>query len=129
MHIPVFGNGDVTSPEKAGFFKDTYGVDGVMIARGVYGNPWIFREIKHYLATGELLPPPDTDERIKISTIHLERSVQWKGERRGVLEMRKHWSDYFKNYPNFKPFRLKLMAVETLQEVKEILIEIGEFYK
>ncbi len=129
MHIPVFGNGDVTGPEKAKYFKDTYGVDGLMIARAVYGNPWIFREIKHYFATGELLPPPDIHERVKISTLHLERSVQWKGERRGVLEMRKHWSDYFKNYPNFKPFRLKLMAVETLSEVKTLLNEIGAFYR
>ena len=128
MHIPVFGNGDVVGPESAKHFKDTYGVDGLMIARGSYGNPWIFREIKHYLETGEFLDKPDIHERIKISTIHLERSVEWKTERRGIMEMRKHWSDYFRGYPHFKPFRQKLMEVETLEEVKEILEDIRKFY-
>jgi len=129
MHIPVFGNGDVTDPVSAKHFKDTYGVDGLMIARGAYGNPWIFRDIKHYFATGEMLPEPDVEERIRISTIHLERSVAWKGERHGLLEIRKHWASYFKNLPYFKPFRIKLMQTESLNEVKEILKEISKFYK
>lgn len=128
MHIPVFGNGDVFSPESAKYFKDTYGVDGLMVARGSYGNPWIFRDIKHYLNTGELLPPPDTEERIRIFKIHLKRSIDWKGERTGILEMRKHYSDYFKGFPNFKPFRIKMMEIETLEPMMEILGEIGRQY-
>ncbi len=128
MQIPVFGNGDVVGPESAKHFKDNYNVDGMMIARGSYGNPWIFREIKHYLDTGELLEKPDINERIRISTIHLERSCDWKGERRGIMEMRKHWSDYFKGYPHFKPFRQQLMETETLEGVLKILEDIREFY-
>ena len=128
MHIPVFGNGDVISPESAKYFKDTYGVDGLMVARGSYGDPWIFREIKHFLEHGELLEKPDIQERIKISTIHLERSCEWKGERRGIMEMRKHWSDYFRGYPHFKPFRQMLMETETLDGVKEILGKVHQFY-
>ena len=128
MKIPVFGNGDVVSPESAKHFKDNYGVDGLMIARGSYGNPWIFKSIRHYLEHNKLLPEPDISERVKISLIHLERSVDWKGERRGVLEFRKHWSDYFKGYPNFKPFRQKLMEVETFEEVKSLLENIRKYY-
>ena len=128
MHIPVFGNGDVVSAETAKYFKDTFGVDGLMVARGVYGNPWIFKEIKHYLKTGEKLPLPDFAERIRVSAIQLEKSCEWKGERRGVLEIRKHWGDYFKGYPNFKPFRIKLMEAETESAVKEILEEAKRYY-
>ena len=128
MHIPVFGNGDIMDAQSAKKFRDNYGVDGLMVARGVYGNPWIFREIKHYLETGELLPPPDMEERIKISSIQLHKSVTWKGERRGVMEIRKHWGDYFKGFPNFKPFRLKLMEAETLERVISILDEIQDHY-
>ena len=128
MHIPVFGNGDVVGPESAKYFKDTFGVDGLMIARASYGNPWIFREIKTYLESGEIVPAPDIHERIKICIIQLERSVDWKGERRGVLELRKHWSNYFRGYPHFKPFRQKLMEVEMMDEVKSILEEIRQFY-
>jgi len=128
MHIPVFGNGDVVSAESAKYFKDNFGVDGLMVARGVYGNPWIFKEIKYYLETGEKLPLPDFDERIRVSTIQLEKSCEWKGERRGVLEIRKHWGDYFKGYPNFKPFRIKLMGAETESAVKIILEEARQFY-
>ncbi len=128
MHIPVFGNGDVNDPIAAKYFKETYGVDGLMVGRAVYGNPWIFREIKHYFATGELLPPPDIDERVRISGVHLERSIAWKGERRGIMEIRKHWSAYFKGFPGFKPFRIRLMEARTGEEVKEILRDIRERY-
>ena len=128
MHIPVFGNGDVVDAVSAKYFKDNFGVDGLMVARGVYGNPWIFNEIKHYLKTGEILPAPDIEERIRICTIQLEKSVEWKGERRGVLEIRKHWGDYFKGYPNFKPFRLKIMNSDSLDEILIILQEIKLFY-
>ena len=128
MNIPVFGNGDVVGPESAKYFKDNFGVDGLMIARGSYGNPWVFRSIKDYLEKGEILHAPDISERVKISMIHLERSVDWKGERRGVLEFRKHWSDYFKGYPNFKPFRQRLMAIEKFEEVQPLLEYIREYY-
>ena len=128
MAIPVFGNGDVISPESAKHFKEISGVDGLMIARGSYGNPWIFNDVKHYLKTGEVLEKPDIHERLRISMIHLERSVEWKGEWRGIMEMRKHWSDYFRGYPHFKPFRQKLMETETQVGVKEILEEIRKFY-
>jgi nifR3 family TIM-barrel protein len=128
MHIPVFGNGDVVDPVSARHFKDTYGVDGLMVARAVYGNPWIFKEIKHYLKTGELIPPPHLQERIRIARIQLHKSCEWKGERRGVIELRKHWADYFKGYPHFKPFRQKMMELESLDEVNLLLNEIEEFY-
>ncbi len=129
MKIPVFGNGDVIDAKSAKYFRDNFGVDGLMVARGVYGNPWIFKEIKTYLKTGEIIETPHIDERIKISSIQLEKSVDWKGELRGIREMRKHWSQYFRGYPNFKPFKLKLMQIETHAEVLNILEEIRRFYK
>jgi nifR3 family TIM-barrel protein len=128
MHIPIFGNGDVMDPISAKFFKDNYGVDGLMVARGSYGNPWVFRDIKHYLNTGELLPPPNMNERIRISTLQLEKSITWKNEYRGITEIRKHWGDYFKGYPHFKPFRIKLMAAITQEEVMNTLAEIQAEY-
>jgi tRNA-dihydrouridine synthase B len=128
MSIPIFGNGDVVDAKSAKYFKDNFGVDGLMIARGVYGNPWIFREIKHYLTTGEILPLPDILERIRISTIQLNKSIEWKGERRGVLEIRKHWSEYFKGYPNFKPFRLQLMEAVSHEKILSILDDIKKYY-
>ncbi len=129
MKIPVFGNGDVIDAKSAKYFRDNFGVDGLMVARGVYGNPWVFKEIKTYLKTGEIIETPHIDERIKISSIQLEKSVDWKGELRGIREMRKHWSQYFRGYPNFKPFRLKLMQIETHAEVLNVLEEIRRFYK
>lgn len=128
MHIPVFGNGDVFSPQSAKFFKDHFAVDGLMVARGSYGNPWIFREIKHYLETGELLPTPDIHERVRICRIHLEKSVDWKGERQAVNEMRKHYSEYFKGYPGFKPFRVQLMEADSFGKVNDILNHIEKSY-
>ncbi len=128
MHIPVFGNGDVVDPVSAKYFKDTFGVDGLMIGRAVYGNPWIFKEVKQYLEKGELILSPHIHERIRVSKIQLEKSCEWKGERRGVIELRKHWASYFKGYPNFKPFRQKMMEIETLAEVNKLLNEIENFY-
>lgn len=128
MHIPVFGNGDVVDPVSAKYFKDTFGVDGLMIGRAVYGNPWIFKEVKQYLEKGELILSPHIHERIRVSKIQLEKSCEWKGERRGVIELRKHWASYFKGYPNFKPFRQKMMEIETLAEVNKLLNEIEDFY-
>jgi len=128
MHIPIFGNGDITDALTAKKLLNTYGVDGLMIGRATYGNPWIFKEVRHYLKTGEILKKPDIHERLRVIKIQLQRSVDWKGERRGIIEMRKHWGNYFKGYPNFKPFKLKLMAVETLAEIMEILDSVEEFY-
>lgn len=128
MHIPIFGNGDVISPETAKVFKDKYGVDGLMIGRATYGNPWIFRDIKHYLKTGKILPRPNIKERIDVCKTHLQRSIEWKGERTGLLEMRKHYGDYFKGYPNFKPFRLNLVTLESPEELFNELDLIGKEY-
>jgi tRNA-dihydrouridine synthase B len=128
MSIPVFGNGDVFTPEAAKFFKDTYHVDGLMIARGSYGNPWIFRDIKQYLATGQKPAPPDIHERVKICRIHLEKSVEWKGERVALNEIRKHYADYFKGYPGFKPFKVALMQATSHEEVIRILYDIESLY-
>ncbi len=128
MVIPVFGNGDIVDGKTAKYVRDNYGVDGIMVGRGVYGNPWIFREIKHYLKTGEVIAPADITERLRIISIQLQKSIEWKGERTGVLEIRKHWSSYFKGLPNFKPIRLKLMTATTHAEVLAILEEIREGY-
>jgi nifR3 family TIM-barrel protein len=124
MHIPIIGNGDVVDGPSAKRYKDTYGVDGLMIGRATYGNPWLFREIRRYLETGEVMPRPDLQERVRVAKIHLERSVDWKGERVAVMEIRKHWSAYFKGYPNFKPFKMRLMEAKTASEVNSILMEI-----
>jgi len=128
MKIPVFGNGDIFSPEAAKFYKETYLVDGLMIARGSYGNPWIFREIKHYLTKGEKLSPPDIHERVDICSLHLQKSVEWKGERVALNEIKKHYSDYFKGYYDFKHFKVALMGAGSLDEVNTILDEIKNTY-
>jgi tRNA-dihydrouridine synthase B len=128
MHIPVFGNGDIFTPEDAKFYKDNYHVDGIMIARGSYGYPWIFRDIKHYLATGEKLTPPDIQERVNVCKIHLEKSVEWKGERVALNEIKKHYSEYFKGYPDFKHFKISLMEANSFVEVIQILTEIVNVY-
>jgi len=124
MSIPVIGNGDVFTPEAAKYFKENYHVDGLMIARGSYGNPWVFRDIKHFLATGIVPDPPDIRERVRICRIHLQRSMEWKGERVAILEMRKHYADYFKGFPNFKPYRVRLMEAVVYREVSKILSEL-----
>ncbi|MCK4639520.1 MAG: tRNA dihydrouridine synthase DusB [Bacteroidales bacterium] len=129
MKIPVFGNGDILSPEIAKHFKETYNVDGLMIGRGSYGNPWIFKQIKHYLNTGEILPQPDINERVNICKKHLEKSIEWKGDRRGIFEMRKHYRSYFKGYPNFKQFRMKLVTTESKDELYLVFDEILRMVK
>ncbi len=125
MKIPVFGNGDVLDGPSAKYFKDTYGVDGLMIARGSYGNPWVFKEVKHFIKTGELLPAPDIHERIRISGIHLKRSVEWKGERQAMMEMRKHWGHYFKGFPNFKQYRVRMMQIDAYDEMLALMDEVA----
>ena len=128
MHIPVFGNGDVFSPEIAMEKRQKYGVDGVMIGRASIGYPWIFREIKHYFATGELLAPPSMAERIHAAERHLEMSVKWKGEKVGINEMRRHYTNYFKGIPNFKEHRMKLVTQDTYEVIKEVFEEIKATY-
>lgn len=124
MNIPVFGNGDIDSPQKAVEMKERYGVDGIMIGRASIGNPWIFNEIKHYYKTGELLAPATILDRIEAARQHLKHSVVWKGDTLGVLEMRRHYANYFKGIPHFKPFRMQLVTTDTFEEVQNILIEI-----
>ena len=126
MHIPVFGNGDVNSPEKAKEMGDTYGVDGVMIGRASIGNPWIFEEIKHYLKTGKRLPVPGIAEKVSVCREHLQKSVDWKGERLGILEMRRHYARYFKGIPDFKKRRLKLVTTDSFEEINALLDEVLE---
>ncbi|HXP51456.1 MAG TPA: tRNA dihydrouridine synthase DusB [Bacteroidia bacterium] len=128
IKIPIFGNGDVTSPEVAEDMKNRYGVDGVMIGRASIGYPWIFREIKHYFKTGELYAPPTLEERISVCRTHLVKSVEWKGERLGLLEMRKHYGSYFKGMDNFKDFRMKLVTSDSYAQILETLEDIGRVY-
>jgi len=126
IRIPIFGNGDIDSPQKALDYKNRYGVDGVMIGRAAIGYPWIFREIKHFLQTGHLLPLPTVEERVEVCRTHAHKSVEWKGEVLGILEMRRHYSNYLKGLPHVKEFRTRLVTVKTLAEVDEILHEIRE---
>ena len=128
MTIPIIGNGDVVDGPSAKHFKDTFGVDGLMIGRASYGNPWIFSQIRQYLDTGETIAEPDVAERIRIARIHFERSVEWKNEYIAVLEIRKHWTNYFKGLSHFKPFKMRLMEVKTADEVRQLLDEIGGNY-
>ena len=124
MHIPVFGNGDVDSPEKVKEVKNKFGIDGVMIGRGAIGYPWIFNEIKHYLKTSELLEKPNIKERVRVCKQHLKHSIKWKGERTGIAEMKRHYSSYFKAIPNFKEYRTKMVTSNHEQEVLDILNEV-----
>ncbi|SFR36797.1 putative TIM-barrel protein, nifR3 family [Robiginitalea myxolifaciens] len=117
MHIPVFGNGDVDSPEAAVRMRDDYGLDGAMIGRASIGYPWFFREVKHYFETGEHLPPPDMMARVEAARRHLEMSIAWKGEKLGVLETRRHYTNYFKGIPNFKPYRMRMVTSDDAADV------------
>ncbi len=126
INIPIIGNGDVDSAEVAKAMFDRYGVDGVMIGRATYGRPWIFREIKHYLATGEILPQPSVTERVAIARDHLAKSLEVKGEKVGILEMRRHLSNYFKGLPNFKETRLKLVTLTDPEALFETINSIEE---
>jgi tRNA-dihydrouridine synthase B len=128
MHIPVFGNGDVDSPATALEMRNRYGVDGIMIGRAAIGNPWLFREVRHYLDTGGLLNPPGLHEKIDVCLQHIHRAVEVKGERTGVLEMRRHYSGYFKGYPDFKPHRVRLLQCATVTELEELLRLIRDAY-
>lgn len=122
--MPIFGNGDIDSPEKALHYKNTYGLDGMMIGRAAIGYPWIFREIKHYFATGELLPSPTLQERVELCRKHLHKSVEWKGPHTGIFEMRRHYANYLKGLPNIKEFRARLVVLNTAEEIDAVLDEI-----
>jgi nifR3 family TIM-barrel protein len=125
IKIPIFGNGDVDSPQKALEYKNKYGVDGIMIGRAAIGYPWFFREVKHYFATGEILPPPTIEERIDVIRQHLRASVAWKGPRIGIFEMRRHYANYLKGIINIKPLRSKLVMLNTMEEIEETLEEFS----
>ena len=128
MRIPIFGNGDIDSPEKALEYKNRYGVDGIMIGRAAIGYPWIFNEIKYYLQTGEHLPAPTIEQRVAVIKKHLQRSVEWKGETLGLLEMRRHYGNYLKGLPNIKEYRTKLVTLKEQAAIFDILDEIRNAY-
>jgi len=125
MKIPVFGNGDIDSPEKAREMFSRYGVDGIMIGRATVGRPWIFRDIRHYLSTGELLPEPDVEEKAALALLHLDKSIEFKEGKRAILEMRRHLSNYFKGLPHFRETRLRLLTTLEPEEIREIIREIS----
>lgn len=128
IKIPIFGNGDVDSPEKALEMKNRYGVDGIMIGRASIGYPWIFNEIKHFLETGNKLVAPSVAERVEVCKKHLLFSIKWKGDRQGIMEMRRHYTNYFKGFPHFKDFRMTLVTSDNLEEILETLDKTLEFY-
>jgi nifR3 family TIM-barrel protein len=128
IHIPIFGNGDIDSPQKALEYRNRYGVDGIMIGRASIGYPWIFRDIKHYFATGELLPAPDIHERVDAVKRHLRHSIEWKGEKLGVLEMRRHYTNYFRGYPHIKAYRQQLVTEHDPALLFEVLDSMEERY-
>ncbi len=126
IKIPIFGNGDIDTPQKALEYKNKYGVDGIMIGRAAIGYPWIFREIKHFLKKGSVLPPPSVEERIAVCVQHLVKSVEWKGEKLGILEMRRHYASYLKGLPNVKEYRMKLVNGDNLPFLLEVLERLKE---
>lgn len=129
MHIPIFGNGDIDSPQKAVDYRNRFGVDGVMIGRASIGYPWIFNEVKEFIKTGVRPAPPDITERVRAARAHFDFSIRWKGDKLGVFEMRRHYSNYFKGLPDFKPYRTRLVEAPTAQEVHTILEEVQGCYE
>lgn len=129
IHIPIFGNGDIDSPQKALAYKERYGVDGIMIGRAAIGYPWIFREIKHYIQTGEMLAPPTLEERVEVCRKHLRKSLEWKGPIVGINEMRRHYANYLKGLPNIKEYRNRLVTLKTMEEVEDVLDEVKRNYE
>ncbi|GDX43750.1 tRNA-dihydrouridine synthase [Bacteroidota bacterium] len=122
--IPIFGNGDIDSPEKALEYKNRYGVDGIMIGRAAIGYPWFFREVKQFFATGQKLEPPTLEERMDVIMHHLRTSMEWKGPKLGILEMRRHYGNYLKGIPNIKPIRNKLVTANSIEEIEEALEQL-----
>ena len=128
IKIPIFGNGDIDSPEKALAYKNRYGVDGIMIGRAAIGYPWIFREIKHFFETGQHLNPPSVEERVAVCRKHLRRSIEWKNPVVGVNEMRRHYANYLKGLPNIKEFRNQLVTLKTEEEINAVLDQVAKTY-
>lgn len=128
IHIPIFGNGDIDSPEKALEYKNRYGVDGIMLGRAAIGYPWIFDEIKYFLRTGEHATAPTIEQRVAVIRQHLLRSVEWKGRMLGILEMRRHYTNYLKGYPNIKEYRNQLVQKNSVEEIEEILQQVVSSY-
>jgi tRNA-dihydrouridine synthase B len=126
IKIPIFGNGDVDSPEKAAAWRMEYEIDGIMIGRAAIGYPWIFREVKHFFKTGEHLAGPTIEERIEVCRTHLDKSLEWKGPKTGIFEMRRHYANYFKGLPDFKPYRMRLVAEPDINNIYSILEEVAE---
>lgn len=129
IKIPIFGNGDVNSIEKAAEWRMEYEIDGIMIGRAAIGYPWIFREIKHFFKTGEYLPEPTISERVEVCKTHLDKSIAWKGHKTGVFEMRRHYANYFKGIPDFKEYRMKLVSLENIDDIHSALQEINERFQ
>ncbi len=129
INIPIFGNGDIDSPQKAKLYKERYGVDGIMIGRAAIGYPWIFREIKHFMQTGEELAAPTLEERVEVCKKHLIKSVEWKGPIVGIFEMRRHYANYLRGLPNIKEFRGRLVTLMEMEEVISVLDEVYNYYK
>ena len=127
--IPIFGNGDVDSVEKAAQWRMEYEIDGIMIGRAAIGYPWIFREIKHFFKTGEHLAGPTLNERVEVCRTHLEKSIAWKGQKTGIFEMRRHYANYFKGIPDFKFYRMKLVSLENIDAIISVLAEIEERFE
>jgi nifR3 family TIM-barrel protein len=126
MHIPIFGNGDVNSPEKAVLMRDRYGLDGAMIGRASIGNPWFFKDVKHYFKTGEHAEPPSLEERVQTARRHLDMAIDWNGEHAGLFETRRHYTNYFKGIPHFKEYRLRMVTAESKEKVFEVFDEVLE---
>ena len=126
MHIPVFGNGDVNSPEKAMEMRDQYGLDGAMIGRASIGNPWFFKQVKHYFETGEHMAPPTMQQRLEAARRHLQMAIDWKGEKLGVFETRRHYTNYFKGIPDFKEYRQRMVTNDHYQDVFAVFDEVEE---
>jgi tRNA-dihydrouridine synthase B len=129
IKIPIFGNGDVNSIQKAAEWRMEYEIDGIMIGRAAIGYPWIFREIKHFFKTGEHLPEPTITERIDVCKTHLDKSIAWKGNKTGIFEMRRHYANYFKGIPDFKEYRMKLVSLENIDDIYSVLEEINERFQ
>lgn len=128
INIPIFGNGDIDSPEKALEYKNRYGVDGIMIGRAAIGYPWIFNEIKHYLQTGNHLPAPTIEQRVGVIKKHVQKSIEWKGQTLGILEMRRHYGNYLKGLPNIKEYRTKLVTLKEPETIFSLLDDINKVY-
>ncbi len=128
MHIPVFGNGDISSPEKAQEMRDIYGLDGAMIGRATIGYPWFFNEVKHYFKTGKHLAPPTIVERVEIARRHLQMAIDWKGDRLGVVETRRHYTNYFKGIPHFKDYRMKMVTSDAAADVFAVFDKILDIF-